>query len=130
MVRYWRLVIHPRPGGLIGVNDVPQHDELPLPDYDHLPIGTLPTRINGLDEGQLGQVLAYERAHGNRLPVVQILENRLTALQNGAEPSGPTAPSTPEASRAQQGSPVTPATSGPPINPPSHGDPTNPAQPR
>jgi hypothetical protein len=130
MVRYWRLATRPRPGGLIGVNDVPQHDELPLPDYDHLPIGTLPTRIHGLDEAQLGQVLAYERAHGNRLPVVQILENRLTALQDGAEPSGPAAPSTPEASQAQQGSPVTPATSGPPINPPSHGDPTNPAQPR
>jgi hypothetical protein len=112
------------------VNDVPQHDELPLPDYDHLPIGTLPTRITGLDEGQLGQVLDYERSHGNRLPVVQILENRLTALRNGAEPSGPTVPSTPEAGQAQQGSPVTPATSGPPINPPSHGDPTNPAQPR
>ncbi|MCU1512055.1 MAG: hypothetical protein JWO34_1895 [Arthrobacter sp.] len=112
------------------MNDVPQHDELPLPDYDHLPTGTLPTRITGLDEAQLSQVLAYERAHGNRLPVVQILENRLAALQNGAEPSGPTAPDTPEASQTQQGSRVSPATSGPPLNPPSHGDPTNPAQPR
>ena len=112
------------------MNDVPQHDELPLPDYDHLPAGTLPTRITGLNEAQLSQVLAYERAHGNRLPVVQILENRLTALQNGAEPSGPTAPDTPESSQTQHGSRVTPATSGPPLNPPSHGDPTNPAQPR
>jgi hypothetical protein len=112
------------------VNDVPQHDELPLPDYDHLPIGTLPTRISGLNEAELTQVLAYERAHGNRLPVIQVLENRLTALQNGAEPRGPVVPATPEVSQTQHGSPVTPATSGPPINPPSHGDPTNPAQPR
>jgi hypothetical protein len=76
------------------VNNVPQHDELPLPDYDHLPTGTLPSRISGLNEADLTQVLAYERAHANRLPVIQILEHRLTALQNGAEPSGTTVPST------------------------------------
>jgi hypothetical protein len=112
------------------VNDVPQHDELPLPDYDHLPTGTLPTRISGLNEAGLAQLLAYERAHGNRLPVIQVLENRLTGLQNGAEPSGPAVPDTPEVSRTQHGSRVTPATSGPPVNPPSQGDPTNPSQPR
>lgn len=107
-----------------------QHSDLPLPDYDHLPTGTLASRISGLNESELGQVLAYERAHGNRLPVVQILEHRLTALQEGTEPSGPTVPSTPEMAQSQQGSPVSPATSGPPVNPPSQGDPTNPAQPR
>ena len=112
------------------MNDVPQHDELPLPDYDHLPTGTLPTRISGLNEAGLAQLLAYERAHGNRLPVIQVLENRLTALQNGAEPSGPAVPDTPEVSQTQHGSRVTPATSGPPVNPPSQGDPTNPSQPR
>lgn len=115
--------------------DTPQHqeiqrNELPLPDYDHLPTGTLPSRISGLNESDLGQILAYERGHGNRLPVIQILEHRLTALREGAEPSGPTAPSTPEVTQSQQGSPVSPATTGPKINPPSQGDPTNPAQPR
>lgn len=112
------------------MTNVPSHDELPLPDYDHLPAGTLPSRISGLNEADLGQVLAYERAHANRLPVIQILEHRLTALQQGAEPSGTTTPSTPEVTQTQHASTVTPATSGPPINPPSQGDPTNPAQPR
>ena len=111
-------------------NESPRHDDLPLPDYDHLPLGTLPTRINGLDETGVGQLLAYERAHGDRLPVVQVLEQRLEALRNGAEPSGSTNPATPEKSQRQGGSPVSPATSGPPVNPPSQGDPTNPAQPR
>lgn len=111
-------------------NETPRHDELPLPDYDHLPLGTLPTRITGLDEAALTQLLNYEREHGNRLPVVQILEQRLEALRNGAEPSGPAAPDTPETSRSQGGSPVSPATTGPPVNPPSQGVPTNPAQPR
>ena len=112
------------------MSHVPSHDELPLPEYDHLPAGTLPSRISGLNETELEQVLAYERAHANRLPIIQILEHRLTALQQGAEPSGTAVPSTPEMTRTQHASPVSPATSGPPINPPSQGDPTNPAQPR
>ncbi|MCU1531868.1 MAG: hypothetical protein JWO49_1439 [Arthrobacter sp.] len=112
------------------MNDIPEHSELPLPDYDHLPTGTLPSRISALSVAELTEVLAYEGAHANRVPVLQILENRLTALQNGAEPSGPAVPSTPELSQTQHRSRVTPATSGPPINPPSHGDPTNPVQPR
>ncbi|SFT91984.1 hypothetical protein SAMN04487915_105141 [Arthrobacter sp. ov118] len=107
-----------------------EHAELPLADYDHIPSGTLPSRISGLDETGVGQLLTYERAHGNRLPVIQILESRLNALKGGAEPSGTSSPDTPEVSQTQQGSKVSPATSGPPINPPSQGVPTNPAQPR
>jgi hypothetical protein len=112
------------------MNDFPGHDELPLADYDHIPSGTLPSRISGLDQSGVGQLLEYERAHGNRLPVVQILEHRLEALKGGAEPRGSAVPDTPEVSQTQAGSKVTPATSGPPVNPPSQGVPTNPAQPR
>lgn len=111
------------------MNDAPLHKDLPLPDYDHLPVGTLPTRITGLGEADVAQLVTYEKAHGNRLPVLQILEKRLQDLQNGAEPSGSQTPPTPEV----QGSPATPQPSsvpGPPVNPPSQGVPTNPAQPR
>ena len=115
------------------VNDVPQHDDLPLPDYDHLPVGSLESRIRSLDADGVAAVLAYEKAHGDRLPVVTVLEHRLEALRSGqAEPSGgdPLA-ATPEVQHAPAGgSPVSPQTEGDPINPPSHGDPTNPAQPR
>ena len=45
------------------MTNAPNRDELPLPDYDHIPNGTLPTRITGLDESQVEQLLAYERAH-------------------------------------------------------------------
>ena len=110
-------------------HDVPQHSDLPLPDYDHLPVGTLPTRITGLSEADVSQLVAYEKAHGNRLPILQILKQRLQALQKGAEPSGAQVPPTPEVIA----SPDTPQASrvpGPPVNPPSQGDPTNPAQPR
>jgi hypothetical protein len=112
------------------MTDAPRRDDLPLPDYDHVPLGSLATRIRALDTDGLSSLLAYEREHGNRLPVLQVLENRLQALQGGAEPVGTIPADMPEVSQGRAGSMVTPDTSGPPINPPSQGDPTNPAQPR
>jgi hypothetical protein len=109
-----------------------EHDRLPLPDYDHLPVEGLASRIRSLDAADLETVLAYERAHADRLQVVTIMENRLTSLREGAQPSGgdPAAPAADDPVQASAGSKVSEATSGPPMNPPSHGDPTNPAQPR
>jgi hypothetical protein len=110
----------------------PHHDQLPLPDYDHLPLGDLESRVRTQDSAGVRALLDYERAHGKRLPVIQLLERRLAALEEGAAPSGgsPLA-ETPTTQHAPQGgSSVGPETQGPPVNPPSHGDPTNPAQPR
>jgi hypothetical protein len=110
-----------------------EHDTLPLPDYDHLPLGGLTSRIRTLDAAGVETLLEYERAHGNRLPVVEVLRNRLSALHEGAQPSGgdPAADVTSEApEHAAGGSKVSEATTGPSINPPTGGDPTNPAQPR
>src|SRR4051794_18293549 len=118
-----------------GVTDqsAPHHDQLPLPDYDHLPIGSLEGRIRALDAEGVAALLAYEREHGDRLPAVNLLQRRLEGLRSGdAEPTGadPLA-ETPEVQHAPTtGSPVSPQTQGDPVNPPSHGDPTNPAQPR
>ncbi len=109
-----------------------EHDQLPLPDYDHLPVEGLASRIRTLDAAGLETVLEYERAHANRLQVVTIMENRLSALREGAQPSGgdPAAPAVDDPAHAAGGSKVSEATTGPVINPPSQGDPTNPAQPR
>ena len=110
----------------------PDRDELPLPDYDHLPLNSLIQRVRTLGLEQLDAVLAYERAHADRLPVIQGLEQRRAELEAGAEPSSgsPTA----FAPEKVAGPPVQPridqTTEAPSINPPSHGDPTNPAQPR
>jgi hypothetical protein len=109
-----------------------EHDQLPLPDYDHLPVDGLASRIRSLDAAGLETLLEYERAHANRLQVVMIMENRLGSLREGAQPSGgdPAAPAADDPVHAATGSKVSEATSGPPVNPPSQGDPTNPAQPR
>ena len=108
------------------------HADLPLPDYDHLPLGALVHRIRSLDEPALTDLLAYEQAHGDRAPVVTAMQARLDELAGGAAPSGgaPDAPAAEAPPAAAGGSPVSPATTGPPVNPPSHGNPTNPAQPR
>jgi hypothetical protein len=74
--------------------------------------------------------LDYEKAHANRLPVVQVLNSRLEALKNGAEPSGTIPDSMPEVRTAGDVPPAGPKTDAPPVNPPSHGNPANPAQPR
>jgi hypothetical protein len=110
----------------------PAHEDLPLPDYDHLPIGSLAARIRTLDPAGIEQLLAYERAHADRPQVLLFLQRRREELAQGAAPTaGDAAAQRPEASPAGTGgSPVSPATAGPPINPPSHGVPTNPAQPR
>lgn len=106
--------------------------ELPLPDYDHLPTGSLEGRIRSLTADQLQTLRTYEAEHANRPLVLRIIDARADQLANGAEPTGGTPDDEhPEIGRtpeppAQAG----PETAGPPINPPSHGVPTNPAQPR
>ena len=87
-----------------------QRDDLPLPDFDHIPLGTLPSRLHPLDERGITQLLGWERAHGNRLPVIQVLESRIEQLRNGAEPSGSVPDEMPEVTTSQTGSPVSPQT--------------------
>jgi hypothetical protein len=108
------------------------HDDLPLPDYDHLPLGSVGQRIRTLDAEALSTVLQYEREHGNRLPVTQLMEARLQELGSGAEPSGgsPDALAPEKAAGPSAPRRIDQNTDAPSINPPSHGDPTNPAQPR
>jgi len=109
-----------------------QHDELPIPDYDHLQTGALTSRIRTLDATGLETLLAYERSHANRIQVVSAMQHRLGSLKEGAQPSGgdPAATGADDPVATSAGSKVSEATSGPPVNPPSQGDPTNPAQPR
>ena len=109
-----------------------ERDDLPLPDYDHLNVGSLTSRIRSLGHADLSTLLAYEKAHANRVQVVTVMQSRLAGLAEGAEPSGgdPAAAGADAPPAAAGGSQVSEATSGPPINPPSQGDPTNPAQPR
>ena len=68
---------------------VTAHDDLPLPDYDHMTLGSLRGRLRSLTVEELVQVRDYEKAHAHRLPVVTLLDNRIAKLATdaAAEPS-------------------------------------------
>jgi hypothetical protein len=110
---------------------VVDHDDLPLPDFDHMTLGQLRGRLRTLDLVSLVQLRDYEEAHANRLPIVAMLNNRITKVQeSGTDTGSPQTTSAGASKPTPTGSRVSPATAGPPINPPTGGDPTNPAQPR
>lgn len=104
---------------------------LPLPDYDHLPIGGLESRVRALDTEEVETLLAYERAHADRVPVTEVLTARLEQLEAGAEPtSGDPQALRPEQRAGQAGSPVSPVTSSQPFSPPPHGTPDQRGKPK
>jgi hypothetical protein len=68
---------------------ITDHDELPLPDYDHMTLGTLRGRLRSLDMQQLVQLRDYEKSKADRLPVITLLDNRIAKLANGeSTPTG------------------------------------------
>jgi hypothetical protein len=110
----------------------PSRETLPLPDYDHLPLNSVIQRVRSLSAEELLTVLAYEDAHGQRLPITEALRTRLSELTQGTAPTGgaPTGMRPEAAGPAPNHRSVDQTTESPSINPPSHGDPTNPSQPR
>jgi hypothetical protein len=68
---------------------VPSADELPLPDYDHMTLGSLRGRLRSLSVDQLMELRAYEKSKADRLPVITMLDNRIAKLAAGdGEPTG------------------------------------------
>ena len=107
-----------------------ERDDLPLPDYNQLQVGSLTSRIRTLGADDLQTLITYEKAHAKRVQVMAVMENRLTSLKAGAQPSGgdPNAATPESAPGADAGSKASEATSGPPVNPPPHGAPAEPGQ--
>lgn len=94
-----------------------ERTEFPIPGYDHLPEGSLAHRIRSLPVEGLRSLLDYEQEHGNRFPVVHLLQQRIQALESGeATPSSgdPHAEQPEHAPPPDSGLPGSPATS--PVN--------------
>ncbi len=62
-----------------------RRDDLVIPDYEHLPLGTLQHRIRALSQEQLRDLIAYEEAHARRVPVLEVMQQRLKSLEEGAQ---------------------------------------------
>jgi hypothetical protein len=56
--------------------------ELPIPNYPDLTIASLRARMRGLDIGQLGALLDYERSHDGRENVITMFERRIIKLRD------------------------------------------------
>ena len=57
--------------------DAVSEEQLPLPNFDQLPLGTLGHRIRSLTEDDLRRLLDHEREHAARVPVTELLTGRL-----------------------------------------------------
>lgn len=95
--------------------------DLPLPDYDQTPLSDLRHRIRSLEEPQLQQLFDHETAHGNRIPVLEILHARLKELHNGAEPSAGNPANAPGVTPTPSGSTVQESTAAEAGTPLRHG---------
>jgi len=95
--------------------------ELPLPEYDDLPLASLHHRIRSLDTDQLDQLMHYELRHANRLPVLELFRVRKQQLDEGAEPSHGEHTEIPEVTSHAGGSPATRQTAAEPNTPLRHG---------
>ena len=76
-------------------------DDLPIPDYDQLPLTELRHRVRSLDDGQLKILFEHETAHGNRIPVLEVLHARSKEIHHGAEPSSGNPANTPRVTGAR-----------------------------
>ncbi|HEY2220771.1 hypothetical protein [Actinomycetospora sp.] len=95
---------------------------LPIPGFDHLPLGSVADRIRALDEDQLEQLIEHEQGQANRLPVLEVMRSRRQQLRDGATPSsGPQDGLRPETGHTEHGSPVTPDSAARPGPPDRHG---------
>lgn len=95
--------------------------DLPIPDYDQLPLTDLRHRIRALDEPQLRLLFDHETEHGNRIPVLEVLHARLKELTHGAEPSSGDPQNAPGVGGTPGGSSVQESTAAEPNTPLRHG---------
>ena len=61
----------------------PAAETPPLPGYDDLPLASLRARLRVLDAPTIEAMLAYEKAHARREPVITMLERRLAKISAG-----------------------------------------------
>lgn len=99
---------------------MPDPEELALADFDQLADGTIRHRIRSLSAPEVRQLLEYERAHSNRMPVIEVLTSRLDQLAAGSTPSeGGEEPE--QVEHAKGGSKAGPDTAAEPSRPHPHG---------
>lgn len=76
----------------LDVDEPEFRDELPIPDFDNVSLGSLRSRLRSLSLEQLVVLREWEQAHAHRLPVMTLLDNRIAKVsaEQSANGSGST----------------------------------------
>jgi hypothetical protein len=88
----------------LDVDEPESREDLPIPDFDNVSLGSLRGRLRSLSLEQLVVLREWEQAHAHRLPVITLLDNRIakvSAEQTTTNGSGSTYPSDPADARPQ-----------------------------
>ncbi|MDQ1697971.1 MAG: hypothetical protein QOJ03_3324 [Frankiaceae bacterium] len=62
------------------IEEPTSRDDLPIPDFDNVSLGSLRGRLRSLSLEQLVTLREWEQAHGHRLPVITLLDNRIAKV--------------------------------------------------
>jgi hypothetical protein len=79
----------------LDVEEPESREDLPIPDFDNVSLGSLRGRLRSLSLEQLVVLREWEQAHAHRLPVITLLDNRIakvSAEQTTTNGSGSTYP--------------------------------------
>jgi hypothetical protein len=62
------------------IEEPQSRDDLPITDFDNVTLGSLRGRLRSLSLEQLVTLREWEQAHGHRLPVITLLDNRIAKV--------------------------------------------------
>ena len=66
--------------------------DLPIPDFDSITLGSLRARLRSLSLQELATLRGWEKAHGHRLSVLTLLDNRIARVASAQAAAYPTDP--------------------------------------
>ena len=64
----------------LDVDEPESREDLPIPDFDNVSLGSLRGRLRSLSLEQLVVLREWEQAHAHRLPVITLLDNRIAKV--------------------------------------------------
>ena len=70
------------------IEEPTSHDDLAIPDFDNITLGSLRARLRSLSLEDLGTLRRWEKAHANRMPVLTLLDNRIAKLAASVDSQG------------------------------------------
>ena len=62
------------------IEEPQSRDDLPIPDFDNVSLGSLRARLRSLSTEDLVTLREWEKDHAHRLPVITLLDNRIAKV--------------------------------------------------